>query len=139
MSEIIRASLSIEQDLMDKFDHFVHQSGHANRSEAVRDLIRAKLVEEETDGLTEIVASVTLHYDHGKRQLSRQIEEHGHEHHDVVLSSMHIHVSASSCLEIVVLRGKSDEVRHVANHLIGLPGVLLGKAVYSPVDFGKNL
>ncbi|WP_045115748.1 nickel-responsive transcriptional regulator NikR [Plesiocystis pacifica] len=135
MSDLVRASLSIEQELMDRFDRFVENSGHGNRSEAVRDLIRARLVEEEWgEGAEEAVASVTLIYDHAKRRLSRQIEEHGHEHHDVVLSSMHIHVSEHACLEVVVLRGHPDEIKHVANHLIGLPGVLHGRAVYSRAD-----
>ena len=140
MSELIRASLSIEQELMESFDRFVEESGHDNRSEAVRDLIRARLIEEEWDkGSGEAVASVTLLYDHSKRKLSRQIEEHGHEHHDVVLSSMHIHVSPHFCLEVVVLRGQPEEIKHVANHLMGLPGVLHGGAVYTRPDLPEVL
>lgn len=140
MPKLVRASLSIEQELMERFDRFVEESGHDNRSEAMRDLIRARLIEEEWDkGAGEALASVTLLYDHSKRTLSREIEEHGHEHHDVVLSSMHIHVSPRICLEVVVLRGQPDEVRHVANHLIGLPGVLHGHAIYSRVDLPEAL
>ena len=138
MSELVRASLSIERDLMERFDHFVEASGHDNRSEAVRDLIRARLIEDEWDqGSGEALASITLLYDHSQRKLSRQIEEHGHEHHDVVLSSMHIHVSPRVCLEVVVLRGQPEELKHVANHLIGLPGVLHGQAVYSRPDLAE--
>lgn len=140
MSELVRASLSIEQELIERFDRFVEESGHDNRSEAIRDLIRARLIEEEWDrGPGVAVASVTLLYDHSQRKLTRQLEEHGHEHHDVVLSSMHIHVSADVCLEVVVLRGAPDEIRHVANHLIGMPGVLQGRAVYSRVDLPEAL
>lgn len=135
MSELVRASISIEQELMERFDRFVEQSGHTNRSEAIRDLIRARLVEEVWDqGSGEALASVTLLYEHSKRRVSRQIEEHGHAHHAVVLSSMHIHVSPDYCLEVIVLRGQPAEVEHVANHLIGLPGVKHGRAVYSRPD-----
>ena len=135
MSDLIRASLSIEQELMERFDRFIEESGHSNRSEAVRDLIRARLSEEEQEnGTGEVLASVTLLYDHSKRRLSLQIEDHGHAHHDVVLSSMHIHVSSQLCLEVVVLRGGAEEVRRLANHLIGLQGVLYGRAVYSPLS-----
>lgn len=134
MTELTRASLSIEQDLMERFDRLIEASGHNNRSEAMRDLIRARLIEEEIEHAEgEGVASVTLVYDHGKRRLARQIEEIGHEHHDVVHSSMHIHVSNDICMEVVVLRGPAKELRHLANHLIGLPGVLHGRAVYSSV------
>lgn len=140
MPDLVRASLSIEQDLMERFDRFVKESGHGNRSEAVRDLIRARLIEEEWDkGAGEAVASVTLLYDHSKQRLARQIEEHGHEHHNAVISSMHIHASPQICLEVVVLRGRPDELKHVANHLIGLPGVLHGKAVYSRADLPEAL
>ncbi len=140
MSDIVRASLSIERDLMERFDRFVEHSGHTNRSEAVRDLIRAKLLREEWgEGADEAVASVTLLYDHSKHGLSRQIEEHGHDHHDVVLSSMHIHISSRVCLEVIVLRGRPEDIKHVANHLVGLPGVLHGQAVYSRPDLPEAL
>lgn len=139
MPRLIRASLSMEQDLMERFDRFLEKSGHDNRSEAVRDLIRARLLEEEWDeDDAEAIASVTLIYDHSQRKLARQIEEHGHQHHDVVLSSMHVHVSAETCIEVIVLRGAPEQLKHVANHLIGLPGVLHGKAVYSRVDLTES-
>lgn len=136
MSQLTRASLSIEADLMARFDAFVAESGHQNRSEAMRDLIRARLLEDawDTDAPTDAIATVTLLYNHEKRQLSQKIEQHGHEHHDVVRSSMHIHMSAHVCLEVVVLRGAAAEVKHVANHLVGLPGVLHGQAVFSRAD-----
>ena len=138
MSEFVRASLSIDPELMERFDRFIEESGHDNRSAAVRDLIRARLAEEDWDtGEGESLASVTILYDHSKRNLSRQLEEHGHEHHDVVLSSMHIHVSQHVCMEVVVLRGEPGEVKHVANYLIGLPGVLHGRAVYSRSDLSE--
>lgn len=139
MPRLIRASLSMEQDLMERFDRFLEKSGHDNRSEAVRDLIRARLLEEEWDeDDAEAIASVTLLYDHSQRKLARQIEEHGHQHHDVVLSSMHVHVSAETCIEVIVLRGAPEQLKHVANHLIGLPGVLHGKAVYSRMDLNGS-
>jgi CopG family nickel-responsive transcriptional regulator len=135
MPQRVRTSLSIESELMERFDRFIEQSGHTNRSEAVRDLIRARLADEAWDDATDdALATVTLLYDHTERRLTRQIEDHGHDHHDVVLSSLHIHVSHHVCLEVVVLRGPPDDVRHVANHLIGLPGVLHGRAVYSRGD-----
>ena len=135
MSELVRASLSIERSLMERFDVWVEGSGHSNRSEAMRDLIRAKLSEEALErGEGEVIASVTLLYDHHARRLSRQIEERGHEHHGLVLSSMHVHLSERLCLELIVLRGALDELRALADHLIGLEGVLHGQAFYSSTE-----
>lgn len=124
---------------MERFDRFIVESGHGNRSEAMRDLIRARLFEEDWGyGRGIVLASVTLLYDHSKRRLTRQIEEHGHEHYDVVLSSMHIHVSHDVCMEVVVLKGEPTEVKRVADHLVGLPGVLHGRAVFSRVDVAED-
>lgn len=140
MSKLTRVSLSIEKQLMEQFDQFVDQSGHNNRSETIRDLIRARLTEERWDqDSNDAIASVTLLYDHSRRDLSRNIEEHGHQHHDEVLSSMHIHVTPRLCLEVVVLRGQPAEIKHVADHLIGMPGVLHGQAVYSRADLPEVL
>ncbi len=135
MSDLTRASLSIESELMERFDRLIAKGGHGNRSEAIRDLIRARLVEEEQlEGSALAVASVTVVYSHAKRTLARQLEEYGHEHHDVIVSSMHVHASVDVCLEVVALRGPLDELKHVAGHLIGMPGVLHGRAVYSLIE-----
>lgn len=139
MSDLVRASLSIERDLMERFDRLVDESGHHNRSEAIRELIRARLLEQDEGARGESVASVMLLYDHSKRRVSRRIEEHGHAHHDVVLSSLHVHISPEICLEVVLLRGPMEELRHVANHLTGLPGVLHGRAVFSRADPSEEL
>ena len=139
-SNLVRASLAIEEDLLERFDRSIERSGHGNRSEAVRDLIRAHLLEASWgEGTTNALASVTLIYDHRRRNLARQIEEHGHAHHDAIVSSMHIHLSPHLCMEVVVLRGEPTELRQVADHLIGLPGVLHGQAVYSCADLAEAL
>lgn len=135
MAELVRASLSIERELMEGFDAFVERSGHGNRSEAMRDLIRARLLEErweEQDG--EAIATVTLLYDHNKRDISRQLEEHGHDHHEEIIATMHVHISSAICLEVIALRGQARQLHHIANHLIGMPGVLHGKVVHSRAD-----
>ncbi len=134
MSELVRASLSIDSNLMARFDQLIERSGLGNRSEAMRDLIRARLMDEAWDsGAKDAVATVTLVYDHARRGLARQVEDIGHQHHAEVLSSMHIHLDQHSCLEVVILRGKPKKIRHIANHLMGLKGVLYGQTVYGRV------
>lgn len=134
MAELVRASLAIDATLMERFDTLVERSGHGNRSEAVRDLIRARLMEDEWDGGgDDAVATVTLSYDHGKRALAREVEDFGHHHHESIISSMHVHLDANTCLEVVVLRGKPAGLRCIADHLMGLKGVNHGQAVFSRV------
>ncbi len=127
--ELERVSLAIEKDLIERFDALVGRQGQRNRSEAMRDLIRRRLVEEEWSGTGEVVGTVTLVYDHDRRDLADRLLEAGHTHHRCILSTLHVHLDASRCLEVTALRGTPDELRHVAQHLIGMKGVLHGEMV----------
>jgi CopG family transcriptional regulator, nickel-responsive regulator len=130
MSELERVSLAIEKDLIERFDALIARDGKANRSEAIRDLIRARLVEQEVAvERGDAVASVTILYDHHKRELAERLVSAGHDHHKAVLASMHVHLDEVNCLEVVALRGKAKDVRHLAEHLIGMKGVKHGKLV----------
>ena len=130
--DLERISLAIEKDLARRFDALVARSGKGNRSEAIRDLIRWRLVEEEWErGKQDAVASLTLVYDHGKRELSDRLVDAGHDHHGEVLATLHVHLDHDLCLEVMALRGKPSELRHLAEHLIGLKGVKHGQLVMS--------
>jgi CopG family nickel-responsive transcriptional regulator len=130
--ELERVSLAIETDLLRRFDRLLRRRGLGNRSEAVRDLMRSRLVEEETvAGRAEVVASLTLVYDHEQRELSDRLVATGHHNHARVLSAMHVHLDDRMCLEVMALRGKPAELRHFADHLIGLKGVKHGQLVMS--------
>ncbi|RAL20069.1 nickel-responsive transcriptional regulator NikR [Lujinxingia litoralis] len=131
MSELTRASIAVDAELMERFDRRIAEGGHSNRSEALRDLIRTHLAEDDWEQAEEAVATVTLLYDHHKRGLSKQVEDVGHVHHHSIIASMHVHLDADHCLEVVTLRGTPAELRHVSDHLIGLKGVLHGQAVFS--------
>ncbi len=139
MSEVVRASLSIDSDLMSRFDQLIERSGLGNRSEVMRDLIRGRLMDEAWDsGEDGAVATVTLIYDHERRRLTRQMEDIGHAHHSEVMSSLHIHLDHHSCLEVIVLRGEPKNLRQIANHLMGLKGVLHGQAVFCRVPTNED-
>lgn len=130
--ELERISLAIEKGLLSRFDQLLRRRNLGNRSEAVRGLIRSRLVaEEETTSRTEAVASLTLVYDHAQRELSDRLVEAGHHHRARVLSTLHVHLDERLCLEILALRGKPSELRHFADHLIGLKGVHHGELVVS--------
>ena len=132
MSELERVSLAIEKDLIERFDTLIGRDGKANRSEAIRDLIRNRLVEEEVaQGRGELVATVTIVYDHHRRELADRLLNAGHDHHKAVLASLHVHLDEVNCLEVVALRGRAKDVRHLAEHMIGMKGVKHGKLVLS--------
>lgn len=130
--ELERISLAIERDLIERFDALVGRAGKGNRSEAIRDLIRKRLVEEEWErSKKDAVASLTLVYDHGKRELADRLVDAGHEHYQQVLATLHVHLDHDLCLEVMALRGKPTDLRRIAEHLIGLKGVKHGQLVMS--------
>lgn len=132
MSELERVSLAIEKQLIERFDALVARDGKANRSEAIRDLIRSRLIEEDVAaGKGQVVATVTIVYDHHKRELAERLVSAGHSHHEHVLASMHVHLDERNCLEVTALRGRMKDVRHLAEHMIGMKGVKHGKLVLS--------
>ena len=128
--ELERSSIAIEPELLARFDRLLEQRRLGNRSEAVRDLIRRRLVEDELRGDdVEAVASLTLVYDHEQRELAARLVDSGHSHHAHVLSTLHVHLDDRLCLEVQVLKGPLAELRHYAEHLIGLKGVKHGQLV----------
>lgn len=130
MSELVRFGVSMERELSKKFDRLIAGHGYANRSEAIRDMVRKELVLQEwSDPEAEAVGTVTLVYDHHVRELGDRLIDLQHEHHDVVVSSTHVHLNHDHCLEVLVLRGRARLVQHLADQLIAARGVLHGKLV----------
>ena len=127
MDNLTRISISLEGALLDAFDRSIEGKGYATRSEAIRDLIRDRLVraeQEQTSG--EGVAVVTLVYDHHARELAARLIDKQHHHHGLVVSSLHVHLGERHCLEVSVLRGPVHEVRHLGEELLATKGVLHG-------------
>lgn len=138
MADLTRFGISIDQRLLERFDTLLDEKGYVNRSEAIRDLIRAALVEEDwARDDKEMVGTVTLVYDHHTRDLADKLTEQQHSHHDAIVSALHVHLDAHHCLEVVVVRGRAREVKRLADELIGTKGVKHGKLVTSTT--GKDL
>lgn len=130
MSGTVRFGISTDVHLLENFDRHIRQKGYDNRSEAVRDLIRAALVEQQgEDDEQEMVGTVTLVYNHHVRDLSDKLTEQQHAHHHQVVSALHVHLDAHNCLEVLVVRGRARDIRQIADALIGVKGVKHGKFV----------
>jgi CopG family nickel-responsive transcriptional regulator len=128
MGELSRIGVAIDSELLDKFDGLIAQRGYTNRSEAFRDLIRDELVEQTWESPeSHVVGTVTLVYDHHVRLLSEKLTSIQHDHHHAILSTLHVHLDHDHCLEVLVVRGKSAEVRKVADTLISTKGVKHGR------------
>jgi CopG family nickel-responsive transcriptional regulator len=139
MHDLTRISISLETALLEAFDHRNADKGYATRSEAIRDLIRDRLVREEAERAQgEQVAVVTLVYDHHARDLAARLIDKQHHHHDLVVSSLHVHLGERHCLEVSVLRGPVAKVRHLGDELVATKGVLHGEITFTSGERSFN-
>ncbi len=128
MSGTTRFGVSINSKLLARFDALIADKGYVNRSEAIRDLIRNALVEQQwADDESEAVGTVSLVYDHHTRDLADKLTEHQHSHHKEIISTLHVHLDAHHCREVVVIKGKARDIKRLADELIGTKGVIHGK------------
>jgi CopG family nickel-responsive transcriptional regulator len=138
MEKIIRFSISLEADLSKKFDQWMNKNGYENRSEAIRDLIRDKLVDEEwKDEGKEVVAVLSLVYDHESRELPEVLTSIQHEFYNLILSSTHVHLDRHNCLEAIIMKGKAGLIKKVANKLLSQRRVKHGRLVLTTT--GKDI
>ena len=129
MGELARIGVSLESELLQQFDVVISQKGYSNRSEAIRDLIRDHLVEIQVDRNKVVVGTLTIVYDHHRPNLTEKLIEAQHQLGGKVLSALHVHLDHHHCLEVVVVKGRSREVRDFANGILSLRGVNHGQLV----------
>jgi CopG family nickel-responsive transcriptional regulator len=134
-----RIGISLERTLLEQFDRLIEGKGYVNRSEAIRDLIREQLVQREwsESGGREKVAVVAIVYDHESSSLAQKLTHIQHENHRAVVSALHVHMDAHNCLEVLVLRGRADEIVAMAEGLVSTRGVKYGKVL--PATTGEEL
>jgi CopG family nickel-responsive transcriptional regulator len=127
MAELVRFGVSLDQRLLAEFDRHIRRRRYTNRSEAIRDLIRANLVGDEWDENKETVGTITFVYDHHVRDLAGTLTDIQHDYQGQILSGMHVHLDHSHCLEVLVVRGKGMDIKKVADALVSVKGVKHGK------------
>ena len=135
--DLMRFSVAMPEDLLVRFDHLVARRGLAkNRSEVVRDLVRDALVEDEcaTPGI-EVAGTLTIVFDHHANDLQEKLHAIQHEYFGNIVSSMHVHLDAHMCLEVIVLRGETGLVQDIANLILGTKGVQNGKLVLTVTEY----
>lgn len=132
-----RIGISISRRLLKAFDSIIRHKGYPSRSEAIRDIIRDYLVEQEwVAGKGEVVGTVTIVYDHHSRELGKRLTELQHHHRGAIISSTHVHLDEDNCLEVVIVKAKPGEVRKIADELISTRGVKHGRLVATTTGKG---
>ncbi|MBC18044.1 putative nickel-responsive regulator [Pseudodesulfovibrio profundus] len=127
MGKTIRFGVSLDSDLLEKFDTHCEERSYQTRSEAIRDLIRNTLVQREWEQAEgDLAGTLTLVYDHHKSGLSQRLTEIQHDAHDVIQSSLHVHLDHHNCLEVIILKGDADTIKDLGQKLISTKGVKHG-------------
>jgi len=138
MPRLVRFGVSLEGELSKKFDTLINKRGYTNRSEAIRDLIRDEFVKEEwTRTKLEVSGVISLVYDHHKRELIDHLINIQHDHQSIIIASQHIHLDHDNCLEVVVIKGKADQIKSLASKLRSVKGVKHGELVMTTI--GKDI
>ncbi|MFP4034595.1 MAG: nickel-responsive transcriptional regulator NikR [Desulfovermiculus sp.] len=138
MGETIRFGVSLDSDLLARFDKICEERCYQTRSEAIRDLIRKELVHKEWENQNqEVTGTLTLVYNHHQSDLAQKMTEIQHQALDIIITSLHVHIDAHNCMEVLVLRGPVRDVRSVAQRLTSTRGIKHGKLSLSTT--GKDL
>jgi CopG family transcriptional regulator, nickel-responsive regulator len=138
MAKTVRFGVAMDDDLLQKFDNLIDRKGYGNRSEAIRDLVRNLLVEEEwAGGDAETVGTITLVYDHHVHDLQDNLTDLQHNLHEAIVSTIHVHLDAHNCLEVLIVKGQSANIKAAADKLIGTKGVKHGRLTMTTT--GKEL
>ena len=132
MAEIERIGVSLDKELLSMFDKLIVGQGYKSRSEAIRDLVRRQLSEERLENpKAKAVAAVVLVYDHHSTKLTESLIGLQHTHNSdstqQVISSMHVHLDEHDCLEVIILRGRVGEINNIADSILSMKGVKLGR------------
>ena len=128
MSTLARIGVALDSELLKQFDAYLDRRKYGNRSEGFRDLIRDALIGEKTDDPSQpSVGTLTLVYDHHTRSLSEKLTAMQHDHAELVISTLHVHLDHHNCLEVLVLRGPAGRIRQLAEGIIATKGVQHGQ------------
>ncbi len=134
----VRFGVSMSPALLHQFDQLMQDMGYANRSEAIRKLIREKLVQKEWElSNEEIIATITMVYGHEVRELTERLTEIQHKYYKQIISTMHIHLDEHNCLEILAVRGRANAVKGIADRLLSTRGIKHGQL--TTTSTGKKL
>lgn len=131
---IVRFSVSLEKELLESLDQFASENHFTNRSQAFRHLINKHTVTHKWQCNNLVAGSITLVFNHHKRDLMRKLTDIQHDYHDMILSSQHFHLEKELCMEIIAVKGKAASLTELADRLIAVKGIQHGKLTMSRAD-----
>lgn len=121
--ELVRFGVSLDGELLRKFDAYIEKEGYANRSQAIGGLIRKEFVSDAFAHGGPVAGAVTIVYDHHKRDVVGKLLDIQHDHGGVIISAQHAHLDHDNCLEIVAVKGAGAKIKALADALKAVKGV----------------
>ncbi|PKG24223.1 nickel-responsive transcriptional regulator NikR [Niallia nealsonii] len=132
--KLTRFGVSMDEGLLMDFDQIVAEKGYQNRSEAVRDLVRDAILQHQwTDDKELVAGAILLFYNHHQNKLVTEMMNIQHDYHHNILATTHLHINHHNCLEVIVVKGRTSELRGLSDKLTSLKGVYFGKLTISPL------
>ncbi len=135
-----RIGISLDEKLLAQFDDLIEEQGYSNRSGAIRDLIRDELIKKEwehADDNEQRIAVATIVFDHNAHDLGHKLTHMQHNDHELVISTLHVHMDKVNCLEVLLLKGTAKQITTFGNALTSTNGVKMGKLILATT--GENL
>lgn len=140
MEKVARFGVSVEAELLDRFDRIIRKEGYTNRSKAICDIIRKKLVETEwNEGEEDVVGTITIVYDHDVGNVTNRLLHIQHDFQDMISSTTHVHIDEHTCIEVLVVQGKAEKIRALADGIKTIRGVLYSQLVTTSKTIGVGL
>jgi len=136
MEKVVRFGVSLEPEMLKKFDKLIRKKGYGSRSEAIRDLIRDETVKQILENENEpVIGTLTIVYDHDASNVTNKLLDVQHRHHKNISSTMHLHLDEHNCLEVLVVSGKVKDVQSIADSIASIKGVKHGKLTVTKKGF----
>jgi CopG family nickel-responsive transcriptional regulator len=127
--QVKRFGVSLEEEMLKELDKLVLTNQFPSRSQAIRFLIKSKMVKESWDQNKTVAGAIVIVYDHHKRELNSKLMTVQHDFHELILSTQHVHIEHDLCLETIAVKGKSKDLIELADKIIGTKGIRHGKLV----------
>lgn len=127
--QVKRFGVSLEEDILNELDKMVVKHSFPNRSQAIRHLIKTNLISDKIDENKVVAGSIVIVYDHHKRELNNKLMHIQHDYHDLILSTLHVHLEHDLCLETIAVKGKAKKLLELSDKIIATKGIKHGKLV----------
>jgi len=129
-----RFGVSLEEELLNELDQIVKNQRFPNRSRAIRHLIHEHKSDQGIQDNHKVTGAIVLVYDHNILRLHSEIASLKHEYNCMVLSSQHIHLDATNCIETIAVKGTANKVFKLSNKLLAIKGIRHGNIVVSAIE-----